>query len=58
MYARLLSYIAHQKLFQMEPLSAISYVLKEAELYAQCATLLEKAPSDVKKIALMCNVFT
>lgn len=58
MHARLLSYIEYQQLCQMEIISSLSYLLQEVELYAQCASLLEKAPSDVKKIALLCNVFS
>lgn len=57
MHARLLSYIEYQQLCQMEIISSLSYLLQEVELYAQCASLLEKAPSGVKKIALLCNVF-
>ena len=58
MHARLLSYIEYQQLCQMEMMSSLSYLLQEDELYTQCASLLEKAPSDVKKIALLCNVFS
>ena len=58
MYARLLSYFSYQQFDQFDYLDSLSYVLREVELYAQCASLLERAPSNIKKMAVLCSVYS